>query len=48
VAEKYLIVFFQWIRELAATSEHFSLSQFMLLAAIHMTSNKGDELYVCV
>uniref|UniRef100_A0A915ET39 Integrator complex subunit 2 n=1 Tax=Ditylenchus dipsaci TaxID=166011 RepID=A0A915ET39_9BILA len=44
IAEKYLIVFFQWIRDLATSSEHSSLSQLMLLVAIHMNTNKGDEL----
>lgn len=44
--ENYLIEYFQNIREIASSSndEQASLSQMMLLVAIHMSSGKGDEL----
>ncbi|KAI1716279.1 integrator complex subunit 2 domain-containing protein [Ditylenchus destructor] len=46
IAEEYLKLFFQWLRQLASSSnpDYATLSQLMLLVAIHMNSNAGHEL----
>lgn len=47
MVEGYLIDYFGRLRAFASTAntaEYASLSQLMLLVAIHMNTNKGDEL----
>jgi hypothetical protein len=47
VAEQQLMEFFSWVREATEVGdaiEYAPLNRFMLLAAIHMQTNNGEEL----